>query len=360
MSIRTYRAITIAIVLLIFGATAHADTYSTFETTRYYSANNRYFVKVLPNKNATLYRRDRRLQQVWSGELPELPGQLFVANDGRRVVMIDNYYGNGGSTTAKVVLFFNGRGNLIASHALGEVANLPHVLRTTSAAHWYYGSLFTPDQSTLIVETTVQKCEGPWRHAQTPEEMEAQEECWKPQPYEELRFSMATGKVISRADIKSKYTDPEKRLLHELELVENAQPFDNLNLAEAIVELAHFYQGQKQYANARNFYERGIPIYGKALGLGFPSVAKVVGDAATNYRNLGDYRHAEQLYRRALNALDRKQGNLKSVYPATITVYEDFALLLNKTNRHEEADRMEKRAKLLRVIYPDYRTAATH
>jgi tetratricopeptide (TPR) repeat protein len=354
MRIGASRGIIVAIVFLALGAIAHADTYSTFQTTRYYSTNHQYFVEVTPNKRATLYLSGRRLQQVWSRVLPELPARLFIANDGKRVVMLDYYYGNGRSPSANVLLLFDETGSLIASHSLGEVANLSRVPQTTSSAHWYYGALFTPDQSILIVETIVRKCEPPKWNVQSQEEREAYEECMKVQPYEELRFSMATGKLISRVDIQSKYTDPEKRLLHELELVENEHPPDNLNLADALFELARFYERQRQYARARDFYERAIPIYSRTLGADFFTVAQIVGDAATNYRNLGDYPRAEQFYRRALASLDKTQGNPDSVSPVAITVYEEYAVFLRKLSRDGEAERMERRAKVLRAAYPDY------
>lgn len=207
----------LALLFLVSGVIAHADTYSTFKNQRFYSANNLYFLEVTPAKRATLYRTGRRLQRVWSRVLPELPGRVFITNDGRRVVLVDYYYGNDGVASANVVLFLDQAGKRIAGHALSEVANLSRVLQTTSSAHWYYGGFFTPGQRTFIVETIVRKCDPPTT-IRTQEDLVASDECSV--PFEELQFSLATGAVISRTEIQSKYADPEKRLLHQLELAE--------------------------------------------------------------------------------------------------------------------------------------------
>ena len=346
-------------LILVLASITRADTYSSFKTTRFYSANGRYFVEVTPNKHATLYANGRSLERRWSRALPELPARLFITNDGTRVVMVDYYYGNNGTASANVVIFFDEVGNQIAAHPLAAVANISRVFQTTSSAHWYYGALFTPDQATFILETIVRTCDPPNTTIQLQKDLDALEKCMQAQPYEELRFSMSTGALISKLDIQTKYTDGETRLLHELELVEAEHPPDKLNLVNSLVGLAHFYADRKQPAKAKDLYERAIPIYSAALGADFFLVAELVGDAATNYRELGAYRRAEELFRRALSSLDRRQGNPDSVSPVAITVYEEYTVLLRKLNRNAEAERMKRRVHVLRAAYPDYKVATT-
>jgi tetratricopeptide (TPR) repeat protein len=117
--------------------------------------------------------------------------------------------------------------------------------------------LFSPDEQTLIVETMKQRCERP---------NYATEQCWRSDPHEELRFSMANGALISRADISAKYADQEKRLLHELDLVLAEHPPDELNLAAMVLELGKFYEGQKQYSKAKDYYEHAIRVYSRKFG----------------------------------------------------------------------------------------------
>lgn len=335
-----------AALIFFASAIAHADTYATFTTKRFFSPNNRYVVEVLPDKRATLYVNQRRLQKIWSRTLPELPARLFISNDGKRVVVVDFYYGNGSSASANVIVFLDEAGNPTASYALGQIANLPKVLHTTSAAHWYYGAFFTPDEKQFVVETLINRC-----FPKTPDEAE---NCWKSDPFEEIRFSTANGELISRADIRTKYADLETRFLHELEIEQSEHPPDQLNLGYALLRLAHIYEDKGQYAKARGFYDRGIVTLSKALYPQYPSVAFAVGEAATNCRKMKDYKCAQRLFRRSLAGLDAKK-NPKSATPAAITVYEEYAIFLREQNRNNEAIKMEERAKVLRMSSPNFK-----
>src|SRR2546422_9183334 len=84
----------VLIASLILASNALADTYSTFQTTRFYSTNRRYLVEVDAKKRATLYRNGRYFQRIWTRILPELPRELFIANDGTGMAIVDFYYGN--------------------------------------------------------------------------------------------------------------------------------------------------------------------------------------------------------------------------------------------------------------------------
>src|SRR3989442_3043866 len=97
--------LSIAVVtLLLMTITAAADQYSSFKTTRFYSANRRYFVEVRPNKRATLYHNGRTARRMWTRMLPELPRDLFVADDELGAVMVDFYYGNNCAADAPVLV----------------------------------------------------------------------------------------------------------------------------------------------------------------------------------------------------------------------------------------------------------------
>jgi hypothetical protein len=80
------KALTVTLAVLILVTSTRADTYITFTTMRYYSANRRYYVEVTPKRRATLYRAgSRRPTRQWIRVLPELPERLLVTNDGKRV-----------------------------------------------------------------------------------------------------------------------------------------------------------------------------------------------------------------------------------------------------------------------------------
>lgn len=200
MRSKSYLAL-VLICLVTFVTSARADTYAAFETTKYYSANRSYFVEVTEQRHATLYRNGPRLRRVWSTRLPYLPGKLFVTNDGKRVAIVDRYYGSGHAPETPVVIIMN-QHRQIATHRLGDLANLKRTLMTTSAAHWSGKTHLSADEQDLEIETTVTKRDWDECHRSTPPaEMD---KCWETIPYERLRFSLSSGKLIEKVSISSR------------------------------------------------------------------------------------------------------------------------------------------------------------
>jgi hypothetical protein len=190
------RSLAILFALFVLATSLRADTYSTYKTTRYYSANKQYILEVTPKRRATLYHKGRRRNPLWTRTIPILPNQVLVKNDGSRVAIIDNYYGNGSNPNEPVVIFLNDRGIELARYQLGMLANLSRVVTTTSDAEWYREARLTSDESTLVIESVVAardpaKC----AHVETPEEAD---ECSRSVPYEQFTFATATGKLTSR------------------------------------------------------------------------------------------------------------------------------------------------------------------
>jgi hypothetical protein len=141
----------IVLVSLVLAGNVLADSYTTFQTKRFYSANRNYFVEVNGNKRATLYRNGRDLRRVWTRTLAELPRVLLVTNDGTGVAMIDFYYGNNHDPNASVVVILGDTGREVARHPLKTVADLSRTTSTTSMAYWYgEARLSQNDQSLLI------------------------------------------------------------------------------------------------------------------------------------------------------------------------------------------------------------------
>lgn len=194
------KALTITLAVLVLVTTTRADSYSTFTTTKYYSADRRFYVEVTPKRLATLYRVDsRRPRRQWSRVLPALPDRLLVSNDGTRVAIVDRYYGNGGNPEMPAVVLLNETGSEIASHKLAEVANLSKVITSTSAAHWYSKVAFSSDESDLLIDTIVAKREPAL--CTRINSSEESDDCSRSIPYEQLRFRIANGELISRTNI---------------------------------------------------------------------------------------------------------------------------------------------------------------
>lgn len=205
MKNRIYLLAFIVVSAIVVAPISRADLYSTFQTTRYYSANKWFFVKVTPDKRATLYRRDRPARRVWTSTLPELPRKLLVANDGSRVAMIDFYYGNNHKPEAPVVLILAEKGEELARYSLREVTELSRVTQTTSMSYWFKGAKFEAGGQYLVIDTIVakhdrSKCSNLVEF--TEEEMERMREyCEATVPYEQLQFSLETGALVSRRKV---------------------------------------------------------------------------------------------------------------------------------------------------------------
>lgn len=185
--------------LAVLMENVHGDTYSTFKTTLYHSQNRRYFAKVTPKKRITLYRNGSVPRHLWSRFLPALPGEVLVANDGSRIVVIDRYYGNGNDLETPVLLILDERGKDIARYALGELASSSKLIKTTSTSHWYSKVWFTSDESFLVIETVIAKYDP--STFKRPVGSEEAIDWLASVPYEHLKFSISTGKLTSRTRV---------------------------------------------------------------------------------------------------------------------------------------------------------------
>lgn len=198
------RAKIFLVVFILFGGfvfNVRADTYSTFQTTRYYSANHRFIVVVNENKRATLYHNGRKLHRIWRGTLVYLPNKLFVADDGKRVVIVDRYYGNSGAGALPIVVFLNENGKQLASYLLDDLVNLKRVMHTNSGAEWYKYARLSSDKQSLLIETIIQKYDN--SHCGTVTSFEQAEKCSETIPFQELHFALATGQLVERKQIAS-------------------------------------------------------------------------------------------------------------------------------------------------------------
>lgn len=193
--------VVLSVSLLSSARLTFLDTYSSFKTTRYYSDNRRYFFEVKPNHAASFYKNVRTQQPIWTRKLSWLPGNVLISNDGKRVVLLDRYYGNGGSPDVNVVSLIDERGAVIAEHKLKTVANLERISYTTSSAHWYLDAALNPDAQSFTIDTAVKKCERP-SQIRSLEDVKLADQCDKLVPYERLRFDLKNGAIISRISLE--------------------------------------------------------------------------------------------------------------------------------------------------------------
>jgi serine/threonine protein kinase/Tfp pilus assembly protein PilF len=99
--------------------------------------------------------------------------------------------------------------------------------------------------------------------------------------------------------------------------------------------LAGVYSGERQWALARETYERALDIDKRVLGDDHPRVAVQLYDLAIVAQNLGDPKTAESLYREAIRRLDHAYGDR---HPRSAEAKTNFALLLQREGRFAEAE----------------------
>lgn len=197
---RMMKSLVIAVcVALVTFRVACADTHSTFKTTEYYSAGRTYYLKIDTKQRATLYRNARRPKRVWTRTLPALPQRVLVSRDGRRVILLDFYYGNMSDPEAAVVKVLDEKGRTFSQHVLEKVTDLERASMTTSGTSWLEKGWLSDDENYFYLKTNVTKC--PLTRRASLRSLEEMRDCGILIPYEQLQFSVNDGTLISRKKI---------------------------------------------------------------------------------------------------------------------------------------------------------------
>jgi len=184
------RALTVSAALAVMLAgVASADSWLPPTEQDYYSANEEYFLHVVPGEGVThargtLYRAfpARDAQELWSRELenPSAPHKVLVADSGEYVVTFDNWgkvgYG------PNVVVIYGPEGELVRAFALedlltvDEIAAVPH----TVSSRWWGGEHYLDEAAGVVVLTVVTGRVGP----------DGADE------FREVRIELASGEVL--------------------------------------------------------------------------------------------------------------------------------------------------------------------
>ena len=183
--------VTIAIAAALWGAAlASADSWLAPTEKDYYSANEAYYLHVVPGDGATqargtLYEAARREGddlRVWSAELlnPAAPHKVLVADSGEYVVTFDEW-GRVGYGPA-VVVIYGAEGDVVKNFALEdllteeEIVDVPH----TVSSRWWGGEHYLDEEAGEVVLVVGREAE--------PAALTA--------PEREIRIALATGEVL--------------------------------------------------------------------------------------------------------------------------------------------------------------------
>jgi len=117
-------------------------------------------------------------------------------------------------------------------------------------------------------------------------------------------------------------------------------------VADVYDELGRVYFVQGRFGEAADVYSKSLGILESEFGGNQPPVARGLSNLATAYAAQSLYDRAQPLFLRAIEILERSNALEKAEGATTL---ENYALLLRKTGRNDEAAVMIKRAKDIRA-----------
>lgn len=137
----------------------------------------------------------------------------------------------------------------------------------------------------------------------------------------------------------------EQQLLAALKVTENFGDRDARH-AEALHDLADFYEAVGAYTQAEDLYRQTLESKRRIFGDEHLETARSINDLALLHYTQGKYAEAHMLFGNLLPSLERLLGeNHREV----AVCLENSAAVLRKLRREAEADRLRARAKDIRL-----------
>lgn len=112
-----------------------------------------------------------------------------------------------------------------------------------------------------------------------------------------------------------------------------------------MAKLAFLLQYKGEYKKAEEIYRKELNICKKVLGEEHSETAISYNNLAVMYEKQGRYREAEELYKKSLNICEKVLGE---EHLKTVISYNNLAGLYNSQGRYEEAEELYKKALLIR------------
>ncbi len=141
----------------------------------------------------------------------------------------------------------------------------------------------------------------------------------------------------------SRHAEAEKHFIQALELAEKP-PINNDRLHFSLYQLAEIYRIQSKLVEAELILKRTLAINERILGPRHPNVALGLNNLASNYRVRGRYEEAEALLMQALKILEESLGKEHALVG---NILDHYAHLLHKMDRPVEAEKLERRSKVI-------------
>lgn len=148
---------------------------------------------------------------------------------------------------------------------------------------------------------------------------------------------------------QSEHNDAEPLYRRALAIWENIQGPLRITSTDSFNKLVELYRTQSEYAKAESLLNRALAILEKADRPQSANICRTLNKLAILYCDQGKYVDAERLYQRAVAIWESLEKTGFRYPDLGTTSLEGYAALLRKTNRNEEAAKMEARAKAIRA-----------
>ncbi len=140
---------------------------------------------------------------------------------------------------------------------------------------------------------------------------------------------------------EGRYSEAEPLIARSLTIHEQALGSQHPYMAYRLSNKAENYFLQKNYLQAEIFYNQALEIREKHLGIDDPRTAQSYYELAQLYSTQGRYQEAEPLYLQAITTHEQTLGSNNSL----ASMLEQYALLLRKMNKDQQAYEFEERAR---------------
>ena len=162
---------------------------------------------------------------------------------------------------------------------------------------------------------------------------------------EDIRIATTLSNLVAIYLKQGDSVKAEPYLLRSLALREKALRSDDPDIAASINNLGELYYQKGDYERAEPLFRRALMIFEKALGPENPAVATSLRHLAKLYVSKGEYERSEGLYQRALIIEEKALGPEHS---SLVIILDDYADLLSKMHRPNDAAKLKKRAEAIK------------
>jgi tetratricopeptide (TPR) repeat protein len=158
----------------------------------------------------------------------------------------------------------------------------------------------------------------------------------------EVAYSLNNLGLIYRE--KGRYEEALPLLERSLEISRKAFGTNHPDVATTLNNLATFHRLLGNYREAMKLYDQSFAIRESALGPEHPDVAQSFYNLALLEEDQNRFLQAEGMYKQSLKIYEKALGPDS---PRVVLVLNDYAGLLRKLNRNDEALAMERRARAI-------------